>query len=122
MSSLAWFEICTLGLPVVYLVGLGVRKRRRRREAARVRNKCSVAAISRRIAREREHEEAEQQPARWPRADPDRGVIWDERPTLVLPQVGRHAWPDDDTVPLVVRPMNDSAFLPFHIPQRKARP
>ena len=116
MSPLAWFEVCTLGLPAVYLVGLGVRKRRLRREAARVRNKRSVAAIAARVAQEREL--AEQQPARWPRADLDRGVIRDDRPTSLLPVVGRvarHQRPDDDTVPLV-RPTPGPAFLPFHTP------
>ena len=114
MSPLAWFEICTLGLPAVYLVGLAVRKRRRLRRKTQIRNERSVAAIAARVAQEREL--AEQQPARWPRADPDRGAIHDNRPTQVLPQVGRHARPDDDTVPLVVGPMHDSTFLPFHTP------
>ncbi|HKR82513.1 MAG TPA: hypothetical protein VJR27_05980 [Candidatus Saccharimonadales bacterium] len=96
-----------------------LRKRTRLKREARRRNERSVAAIAARLAQERKL--AEQQPARWPRADPDRGAIHDNRPTLALPQVGRHARPDDDTVPLV-RPMTDSTFLHSHPYTRKARP
>lgn len=109
MSALAWLAICTLGLPAMYLVSLAVSRRRRVSREAQMRNNRSVAAIAARVEQEREQAE---RLVRWPRADPDRGAVRDNRPTDVLPRVARHARPDD------VRPTTGLTFPP----QRKARP
>ncbi|HKR81521.1 MAG TPA: hypothetical protein VJR27_00805 [Candidatus Saccharimonadales bacterium] len=114
MSALGLFFMLAGGLPLLYGLALLVRRRQRERRAAQAQHAHSIFAIAARVAQEREL--AEQQPARWPRADPDHGCIHDNRPTLVLPQVGRHARPEDDTVPLVVRPTPGPTFLPFHTP------
>lgn len=90
MSALAWFEALTLASPVMYLLGLFLRIRRRLRLEARARSERSVAAIAARIEREQRQTEPR---VRWPRADPDRGAVRDDRPTAVLPnrQVSRSA-------------------------------
>lgn len=106
MSLLAWFEVWALGLPTVYLFALFSGKRVRVRREAQAKSERSVAAIAERIERERHQE---QRPARWPRADPDRGVVRDERPTSVLPVVeagdsSKREQQEEDTVPVRARP------------------
>lgn len=116
MSALGVFFVLAGGLPLLYGLALLIRRRQRERRAVQAQHAHSVFAIAARVAQEREL--AEQQPARWPRADLDRGVIRDDRPTSLLPVVGRvarHQRPDDDTVPLV-RPTPGPTFLPFHTP------
>jgi hypothetical protein len=74
------------------LVRTHMRERRRRhaiREEVAVRqsNRLSVEDLARRVARDRPHEQHDAGSIRWPRTDPDRGVIRDERPTITLPLV-----------------------------------
>jgi hypothetical protein len=47
----------------------------------------SVDKLARRVASERPHERSGADRIRWPRTDPDCGVIRDERPTITLPLV-----------------------------------
>ncbi|MFD2418603.1 hypothetical protein [Amycolatopsis pigmentata] len=72
MSTLAWFEVCTLGPVVVHSLGLLLRKRRRLKQEAWKRDERSAAAIAARVEQEREQAK---KPVRWPLVDPDRGEV-----------------------------------------------
>lgn len=90
MSVLGLLLVLSGGLPLLCGLVLLVRKRRLQGRATRARHEHSVFAIAARIARERERREP---PVRWPRVDPDRGVIRDNRPTELLPLAERLARP-----------------------------
>lgn len=85
MSALAWFAVWTLGSPALYLLGLLANRRQQRRREARKPDERSVTAIAARVERERKQAV---KPVRWPRCDPDRGVVRNERRTAVLPVIG----------------------------------
>jgi hypothetical protein len=83
VSPVGWYVLVVTGPPLAYGLFLvlheAVRKRQRRTRQA---DRHTVTTIAARI----EREEATRA-IRWPRADPDRGVVRDERPTTQLPKL-----------------------------------
>jgi hypothetical protein len=84
VSPLGWYALVVAGPPLAYGTGLLAhhwwQQVCSRRQAARRVAPNSVASIAARVAQGQAD-----RPPRWPRVDPDRGVMCDDRPTKQLP-------------------------------------
>lgn len=83
MNPLGWLILAVTAPPLAYGLFLFIHDRARTRRQRRAAQPYSVASIAARVERQ-----PAERPVRWPRADPDRGVVRDDRPTTELPALG----------------------------------